>query len=230
MAKPKLAPAPTIELSDLARQFLDLAAEERTANDRALTIKACEGKDAYDKATQAAMKAQSATRGIAEQIIKAPVRDLSNLVEKALVAREYCPRWKDGTPIDLALSDLDLTASVRTALDVLSLVGHDDVPIRHDNRLFSRAVLQDMADERRARRRGEGPDDHWRITESEYELIKIKALKDVLWVLADGVDSLDTSTTSALQYVANRLEEHCEALQTTLFGDARELARKGVAR
>jgi hypothetical protein len=226
---PETTPATSLELSDLARQFLDLATEERAAVEKRDSIKGCEGKAVYDAAVVSAAKAREAAATLAKSIIEKPTCQQSDIIEKAIVAREYCARWPDGTIIDLTQPDLDLTAAARTVQSVLSLagLGHDPiVPPGTRKSGFDHAQIA----QRIAQRRGDDPDDHCRITASEDELIKIEALKDVVWILADGVDSLDTSTTSALQYVANRLQEHCEALRTTLFGDARELTRKGMAR
>ncbi|MGD9806458.1 MAG: hypothetical protein AB7E81_24100 [Hyphomicrobiaceae bacterium] len=218
--KPAPAPAPTIELSDLARQFLDLAAEERTANDRLNTIKVHEGREAFDFAARKALQAQAATRRLAESISTMPNRDLSTVIEKALVAREYGNRWKDGTAIDLTLSDLDLAAGARAVSGILALAGLDDVPVRK-----SGAALENDTLDRRARRRGEDPSNEWRINQAEYAVIKIDALAKLIWKLADAFTDEEQET---IQYIANRLADHHDDLRTALYGDARTLAAKGM--
>jgi len=223
---PENASQSSPEISDLARQFLDLAAEERAAADQVLAIKFRDGQDAYDVATKASLKAQTATRRLAKVICEQPIRDMSNVIEKALVAREYCPRWKDGTAIDLTLSGLDLIASGNVVLGVLSLAGLDDVPVRRQtNWLAPDTIPDDAIAERQARRRGEDPDDRWRFDQAEYEVIKIDALSKLIWKLAD---SFEDSEQETLQYISNRLSDHVTDLQTTLFADARELAKKGL--
>ena len=215
------------ELSDLARQFLDLVAEERAAIEKRDSIRGYEGKAAYDAAKVSAAKAREAAATLANSIMEKPTCQLSDVIEKAIVAREYCARWPDGTIIDLTQPDLDLTAAARTVQSALSLVGlgHDPVvPSAARKSGFDHAQLA----QRIAQRRGDDPDDDWRISEAEDELIKLEALKDVVWILADGVDCSHTSTESALQYVANRMDDHCSALRTVLYGDARELAKKGL--
>jgi hypothetical protein len=207
-------------LSALARQFLDLAAEERAAVDRVLTIKVYEGREASDIASQNALKAQAETRRVAEQISTMPNRDLSTVIEKAIVAREYCNRWKDGTAIDLTSPDLDLVAATRAVSGILSLAGLDDVPVRR-----SSTALESEFRERRFRRRGEDPDNHWRIDKAENELIKIDALAKLIWKLADAFNDEEQET---IQYVSNRLADHHDDLQTILDGDAYELAKKGL--
>lgn len=209
-------PSATIALSDLAQQFIDLVTEERTATDRFLRMQAGEN---YEAAGNAVLAAQEATRQLAETICATPVQSIDNLIEKAIVNREYCPRWKDGTRIDAGIRDLDLASATTLALGALSLAGLTDTPTRPSNPPATNASA-----DRQARRRGEDPTYQWRLDKAEYELIKIDALGKLIWCLADGFKDAEKE---ALQYISNRLMDHHGSLRATLYDSAEELAKAG---